>query len=477
MAADWAYEEFKGIQFNDARLCRRFMDLMRRFGSHLGYSLTQAAGSGAKAKGAYRFFANEKVEMAVIVKPHVKMLIERAKNAGGPILNIQDTSGLNYFKHPSKEDQGHLGSSKKRPDSTGYWLHTGMATTSEGVPLGITYQEVWARQNNKAGETADQKKSRLRKQPLDEKESMRWLDGAEATLPLISANLDVIQVGDRESDIFEFMQKCREIGSSFLVRSKSDRSVEVLTPSGRSAIKSLHSHVNAAPILANGKVVITGNGDRKGQTVTISIRRQKVTILVPRSNRKKENADGLIPIEASVILVTSRVLVNGQRLYWILLTDRKTETEADLKLIINWYKLRWQIEIFHKTIKSGCKIEDCRLSNLDKLAPYLLMKSIAAVKIMELTYASQHSPNAPAKTFFSEQEWNVLKVILYHEDKRPRVPKIQEIIQRIAIYGGYLPRKNKNPGIITLWRGWDSFQAGMDLLKRLPGNPFKTCGW
>ena len=132
-------KEFADLNFSDSRLTKRFLQLMKQFVSHLSYSVTRSAGDSSQAKGAYRFFANEKVEMAPILEPHMKMLIEQAKKEKkGPILNIQDTSGLNYFSHPSKKDQGHIGSSSKSSNSTGYWLHTGMVTTADGVPLGFT---------------------------------------------------------------------------------------------------------------------------------------------------------------------------------------------------------------------------------------------------------------------------------------------------------------------------------------------------
>jgi hypothetical protein len=470
-------EEFADINFSDLRLTKRFIQLMKQFVSHLSYSVTRSAGDSSQAKGAYRFFANEKVEMAPILEPHMKKLIEQAKKEKkGPILNIQDTSGLNYFAHPSKKDQGHIGSSPNRPDSTGYWLHSGMVTTSDGVPLGFTYQETWAREETHTGESPNEKKSRRRKEPIENKESIRWLDGAEACLPLIREGLDVIQVADREADIFEFMQKCQELGSSFLVRSKSDRNVAVETPSGRLVLKSLHSYAAAAPKIATAEVYIEGNSDRKAQTITVSISKQNVTILVPRSNRMAHHTDGLAPIKATIILVKSLKKVAREPLNWLLLTDRKVDTVEDLSNSVKWYKARWQIEVFHKVLKSACKVEECRLSDLDRTAPYVLMKSIAAMKVMNLTYSARQNPQALASDFFAEDEWEILKMVLYQKGELGRrKPRIGEVAQKIAVRGGYSPAKNRHPGVIVMWRGWEAFQAGMDLLNGLFDNGFMTC--
>jgi hypothetical protein len=340
----------------------------------------------------------------------------------------------------------------------------------------MTYQEVWARQEIHEGEDRNKRKSRLRNEPLDNKESKRWIDGVEACLPLIAAGLDVVQIGDREADIFEFMLKAQQVGSSFLVRSKSDRNVEVQTPGGQTVIKSLHSYASAAKILATAEINIVGNSERKAKKVSTSIRKQDITLLVPKSNRKACDVVGLTPIKASVIVVKSRAKIDGEILNWILLTDRESNTVEDLIKLIEWYKTRWQIEIFHKTLKSGCNIEESRLSNLDRLAPYLLMKSIAAVRVMSLTYSARQTPEAPASDFFSADEWQVLKVALYKKGELGRRrARIKDVAQKIAIRGGYLPGKNRYPGVTVMWRGWDILQAGMDLLKDLSDKDFRTC--
>ena len=123
---------------------------------------------------------------------------------------------------------------------------------------------------------------------------------------------------------------------------------------------------------------------------------------------------------------------------------------------VNWYCLRWRIEIFHKVLKSGLKVEDCRLNTAKKLINYLTVMSVIAYRLYFTTLISRTNPDLPCDVLLSESEWKVLYSRAYKTKKYPdQAPPLKEAIKWIAQLGGFLARKNdRNPGVTTIWRGW-----------------------
>jgi hypothetical protein len=123
-------------------------------------------------------------------------------------------------------------------------------------------------------------------------------------------------------------------------------------------------------------------------------------------------------------------------LEWMLLTNLGLHTPEEALEKVRWYCLRWRIEMFHKVLKSGFKVEDCRLGKADRMIRYL--------------------PELPCTLFLSAEEWQVLHMKIKNTKPPPKtIPKIREIVRWIAQLGGFLARKGDGePGTITLWRGW-----------------------
>lgn len=439
----WLENEFETAKFSDFRLRMRFLEVMGDI--VMG---EKAQEDCAKAKGRYRFFKNERVDLCDIFEPHVDATVKRLPESGY-LLNIQDTSGLNYHSHNSKVDLGHIGSSPNRPDSFGYWLHTGLLCSSDGTPLGISYQETWARQEWDSC-SRDERKSIARRRPIDEKESNRWLDGVSNCGPYRSESRTIVQVADRESDIFEFFQKTLECGDQFLVRAKSNRAVLDLE---KQTDSHLFEAVNSKKIKAHATIRITGNSERPSQQVKVGIRWCEVELKVPESNRTAKEASKLSPIRVFVVQVTSRAKVDGKPLNWIILTSLPIESPSDAMRVVAWYALRWRIELFFKTIKSGAKIESSRLIDIDRISKYALMLSIKSFRVLVLTFYYREKPQSSITEILTDYEWKVVKKILHKGRGRPS-DNCGKNIEMIAQYGGFQKGKNRIPGILTIWAGW-----------------------
>lgn len=123
---------------------------------------------------------------------------------------------------------------------------------------------------------------------------------------------------------------------------------------------------------------------------------------------------------------------------------------------INWYKMRWQIEIYHKILKSGCKVEDCRLEDTSRLIPYLTVMSVVAWRLHWMTYINRIVPEQPCGLVFEAHEWKALYIKINKTRDLPAVePTVNQAIRWMAQLGGFLNRKKDGePGIVAIWRGW-----------------------
>ena len=143
-------------------------------------------------------------------------------------------------------------------------------------------------------------------------------------------------------------------------------------------------------------------------------------------------------------------------LEWLLLTNLTINNFADTLEKVKWYCLRWRIETFHKILKSGFKVEECRLQTAKRLIRYLTVMSVLAWRIFFITLIARADPQRPCSGILCDEEWKVLYTKTHGTKSFPsKTPTIKEVVLWIAKLGGFLCRKNdKDPGPITLWRGW-----------------------
>jgi hypothetical protein len=331
--------------------------------------------------------------------------------------------------------------------SLGYWMHTGIVLDAAGVPLGISSNEVWSRAQTNT-------KSRLE----EKNDSYKWIEGKNASRALLTEGTEIIQIADRQADIFTFLYECINDGFSFLVRSKTNR---IITTSTDSSAKKemLYEYMDNQPIIYTDQLSIESNSKRKAANFKVDIRKGSVVLSSPASRTRNMDAKKPRQLEINAILVTSSTKINGQKIRWLLLTDRPVDGVNEIKNLVRYYTMRWHIEIFFKTLKSGCNIEECRLSTIAKISTYVMMQSINAIRVMMLTYCGQNLPNTQITTVIPKSEWEKIKRIIYPEGSRaPINAKIKDVGKRIAEYGGFIIRSKRRPGITTTWRGWQKVQ-------------------
>jgi hypothetical protein len=222
----WSSTEFGDTEFGDKRLTKRLVKLSESLVNLPESSINQACGQWSETKAAYRFFQNENVSAAKILSSHAKKTVERAKNYS-TILAIQDTSYISYTGHIKTTGLCKLTSrmgTYSKIEGIGLIMHTTLAVTPDGLPLGMLDQKIYSRKpiHDKIKEL--KKKSHGNAIPIESKESIRWLESLQESCKHFKVkNTRIVTICDREGDMYDFFEKAHHIGAHVLVRASQDR--------------------------------------------------------------------------------------------------------------------------------------------------------------------------------------------------------------------------------------------------------------
>jgi hypothetical protein len=292
----------------------------------------------------------------------------------------------------------------------------------------------------------------LQKLPIEEKESYRWLQAFEQTLALAPRDVQVVTVCDREADIYEMFVLAQEQASDLLVRAASDRGL--VEPE----VDKLWAKAEQQPLAAHLTVRIAKNQKQAAREATVAIRFTQVRLKPPwRPNGKK-----LPPVTLHAILVREEHPPDNiaEPIEWLLLINLPVNDFETAVQVIQWYCARWQIEVYHKVIKSGCRVEDCRLQTGSRLHNYIALMCVIAWRLHWLTYINRAEPDLPCTVALSTVEWQALYMRMNNTTALPEVPPtVRQAVRWMAQLGGFLARKRDGePGITVIWRGWQRLQ-------------------
>lgn len=449
-SAHWSDREVDEGAFKDARLGRRFADLLKQLGDGMGGSIPFACQDWANTKAAYRFFSNTKVEEADILSGHFAATRARYDACEGPILLLQDTTEFTYQRrHPrdigftKSVNSGHDKDGRLRHHVVcGILMHSSLAVTVEGLPLGLAAVKFWNRDKFR-GTAALKRKINPTRIPIEQKESVRWLENLRQSIGRLGRPGRCIHVGDRESDIFELYCLTQELGTHFVVRTCVDR----LAGDGSHTISAEMSDVAAA-----GKHVVDLRDDAgKVVKVALDIRFKRIKVLPPIGKQKRYPSLDLTVIHAVEVSIPK----GRRRIEWKLLTDFPVSNLSDAVEKINWYALRWKIEVFHKILKSGCRAEDAKLRTADRLANLVSVFCIISWRVLWLTMLSRTLPDAPPTVAFTDAEIVLLDQLVGDAGNRKTKPGTLILyLTKLARLGGYLARAaDSPPGNTVVWRG------------------------
>lgn len=436
MAAAWARTEVGAAALGDPRRTARLAQVVGDLAVRPGDGLPAACATPAATKAAYRFLASEVVAAAAILAAHVAATTERARGAE-TVLAVQDTTALDFTAHPALAGAGPL----SHPTHTGLWVHSVLAATPDGTPLGLLAQHTWAR-----GPAAVGVRHTRRQRPTAEKESQRWLDAQAATQAAVPVGTRVVTGADREADIFDLFAQDRPPQHELLIRASRDRCVAEEAGHAWAAVR-------AAPVGEIVPVAVGWRADRAPREALVALRWTPVTLLPPR-NRPDRAA--LAPLPLVAILAEEPVPPAGEQpVRWLLLTTLPVATGEAALGCVRWYAHRWLVERYHFVLKSGCKIEGLPLRTADRLERALAVYAIAAWRLLWLTYLARADPEAPCAVALAPAEWRVLCAATHpRAAPPPHPPPLGQAVRWIARLGGFLDRAGDGePGVKVLWRG------------------------
>ena len=403
-----------------------------------------------------------------ILAGHFQATRERFAETDGPILVLHDTTEFSYTRE-SKEAIGFLSSSCGAKDkdgrarlhtACGILMHSSLAVTAEGLPLGLAAIKFWTRSKFK-GTNALKRKINPTRVPIEAKESVRWLENLKQSTTLLDEPSRCIHIGDRESDIYELFCAAQDGGTKFLVRTCVDR----LADDGQHTVAAVMRRVKVKAI--HQVEVRDAKGTVSQATVNVKYHRLRV---YPPIGKQKEYP----PLMLTVIYAQEASKPrNREKIDWKLITNLPVRSRKDAVEKLNWYAMRWRIETFHKILKSGCRAEASRLRTAERIVNLIAVFCVLSWRIFWMTMMNRVAPLVSALVALTHLETQLLDSLLPETRKR-RKATLSTYLVKIARLGGYLARTNDSPpGNMVMWRGLSrltDIELGFLMGVRLVGN-------
>jgi hypothetical protein len=458
----WAAREFAQAPLPDQRLVQRLITVATDFAQHPTAPLPQACGSWDKTKAAYRFFDNAAVTPAAILAPHVQSTLARVR-PHPVVLCAQDTTTLNYSTHPQTKGLGPI--SNNRYKTIGLLMHSTLALTPSGQPLGLLHAQTWARSPRHFGRSSHQRN----RTPRAHKESQKWMDSLTVcqTLAPQCPQSTLVNMADREGDLYDLFQQALTPTAGpavyLLVRAQHDR--QVAHPQ-----KYLWDFLAAQRVSVRLQIKAPRKNGQPERLATLAIRFTPVT-LRPPCLKEDQPPLTLWAVEAREV----RPPKGASPICWRLLTTLPVETVEAAVEKVRWYAQRWQIEVLHKVLKSGCKVEQRQLETAARLQRVVMVDLVVAWRVLGLCQAARETPEGLASDWLSTEEWQALWCYVHERVQPPRrSPTVRQAVRWIAELGGFLGRRRDGePGPVVLWRGLQQLRAITAAWKRFG---HESCG-
>lgn len=443
----WAENELAAASFGDVRRKRRAVKVLSALGNQPSLSIPAACGGWAETMGAYRLLSNNKVTAKEILKAHCAATMERIKSHK-VVLLVQDTTELDYSERQEKmSGLGPLNSDQRY----GLHVHPVVAYSPDGICLGVVDVKTVIRKKGSLGK--GRRRERIH-EPLKKRESYRWLLGYKTAQTIAEKLPDtkIIMVADREADMYDIFEEASASltspKSGWLIRARHNRALVNAKNSAEETY--LFEEALKTPKQGEIKFKLRSEGGKPERDVVLAVHGTREDIRPP--SRKHEK---LSPQTISIVIAKEISPPEGEEpIEWRLISNLPVDTFEELELLIHHYICRWNIEIFFRTLKSGCKVEKLQLEKRDRLLPCLMFYHIATWRILYVMMLGRNCPDLPCNVVFDDEEWQAVYVVSYKTPPPKKVPTLKEMIVLIASYGGYLNRTNDPlPGPTAMWIG------------------------
>jgi len=472
--SEWAADEMDGVDLKDKRLNNRVTKVVSDLGGQPTASISGACGGYAETTGAYRLFDNDQARFDNVLQPHVNATRRRIAEQPTVIL-VQDTSEIDVTRPQQQvEGAGPLDGGTRR----GAFLHPLHAFTPDGTSLGTVDAKIWTREedddeDDKPSPTASERSAQRKRTPIEEKESQRWVDmmrqGREEAQR--APNTDLVCVADSEADIYELLVEAqaepRQI--DWIVRACQDRAVDggdqdekEHDEPGDTAAKHIREQVLASDVLFTQQIKIRGREPKVGcetrarrqprqsRVAEVEVRAARVTLRPPwRYDRK------LPPVSVNVVMVREiDPPADEPPVEWILLTNLPIDDVEQVRQVIQYYSVRWMIEVYFRTLKSGCRVEQRRFEQMDRFEPCLAVYMIVTWRTLYVCRLGREFPDINCEAIFEPAEWKSVYQVVHREPPPLEPPTLSQMVRMVAQLGGYVNRTRPDePGPQTVWLG------------------------
>ena len=403
-----------------------------------------SGGCRGRIVGFGRFLANGRVTTQSLIEGWGSTSSQAC--AGRHVLAIQDTSEIN-FTTTAQHRRG-LGETGKGGNVRGVLLHAMLALDAgTGEVLGLVSGQIWTRE----GRVETPHSQRL----SSDKESHRWLTTAEAAKGVLVRAAMVTEVSDRESDIYAKWDRVPAANFHILTRAMSDRLIE----GGKLSTAKLQPAGEA-------DVELRARPGRPARTAHLVARFGQVALKRPQNCIEKGLAKTVTVSLVEVLEVGAPA--DAEPIVWRLLTTHSVQDAAMAWQVVAWYRMRWTIEQFFRTLKQqGLQLEDSQLETAERLMKLTAIAARAACIIMQLVQARDGASAQSAEIAFTPTEIDTLQALVHELEgktelqKNPHPPKSLAwaawIIAKLGGWDGY--PKSKPPGPITFRHGLQYFQS------------------
>jgi hypothetical protein len=443
-------QHFGGCRFGDERLTKRVVQTANCFLEHPGGTLPDKLNRNADLMGFYRLANNPKVTHAELMAAHCARTRELMGHVAGVVLVIHDTTELDFSGLDSVADLGPIGHGGDGA-CRGYLCHNSLAYDYQAAEvLGLAAQTLHVRRKVPEGESPKAK----REHP--QRESRLWKKGFSALGPAPAQRLRV-NVCDRGADVFEFIEAVERAEDHYLIRSKSNRNIEVSDAQGGVVRAKLHDYARGLPTLGTRTVQVQSNQGVQGRTATVRVAAGPVSIRAPHFARGEHSRENIATFVVHVREVNPPK--DAEPLEWILLTNVPAVDWAAACERVDWYGCRPIIEEYHKAQKTGCGIELPQFTTGHALQVTIAILSVVATQLLRLRDLSRREDarTRPASVVVDREYVEALSIWRFREVRAEM--SVHDFCRALAKLGGHLNRaQDRAPGWLVLWRGWTKLQ-------------------
>ncbi len=457
----WAAHLFGKAELGDPRRTKRLVKLAGDMAKQTGSSVVKASGDPASIEGAYRFIRNETIKVQDIAQAGY-LQTDRLVEQSALVLAIQDTTGLSY-RHSVCDDLGTVnsaGADSKNPKGRTLYAHSTIMLDAESEQvLGLSNQYYWYRES-KREVGSHQHPSRQQ----EDKESYKWQRNSEALSQRMGSMDNVLDVCDREADMYDYLNYQLSQGHRFIVRAKDSRTLK----QPKAKLVDVLATIDAD---SHFIIDIKQKGGRRARQATMAL--SYSTVILKRPKRAKGKSEITVNM-----VVCQEVVKDGsyEKLCWILYTTEVINSVDDARKIVRYYELRWRIEEFHKVWKSdGTQVEGLRMQSRENIMRIAVIQAFIAIRLLQLQGLAQNQEQAKEISCtgnFSQLSWKILWKKIEKNKPLPKdAPSLHWAYYAMAKLGGwYDSRCTGRVGVKALWLGWQRLMAlveSVEIIKEL----------